>query len=270
MIVLEQLRMVLVRSVWERRTYKTAVVLGLVSSVVGCLQFAILGSFLQQGNTFTGIGEYGGGILSFLLTGSIFTGFVSVSLGTFSRFVQNEQRSGTLEALVTSDVSLLRLMIYHGVIGLVGTVVSSIILLLGFGLVFHVDFSVDVSTAAIVLLLMVVTMGSLGLAGCGILLVTKRGDPITWTLTTVTVLMSGVLYPTSALPAWMSEASQWIPTTRALHALRLALGASGTIEQVLPDLAALTGWAVVALPMSVLVFRAGLRRARVSGSISEF
>lgn len=270
MTAVEQLRMVMIRSIWERRTYRTALVLGVVTALVGCLQFAIMGRFLQQGNSFPGLAEYGGDILSFLLTGSIFTGFVNISLGTFSRFVQTEQRSGTLESLLTSNLSLLRLMIYHGVIGIIGTMISSAVMLVAFGAVFGVPFDIDVSTAVVVLLALVVTMGSLGLAGCGVLLVTKRGDPITWVLTTLTVLMSGVLYPTSALPPWMASVSGWLPTTRALHALRLALGTHGGIAQVGPDLVALGIWSVVALPLGVLAFRVGMDRARRAGSLAEF
>lgn len=270
MTALEQLRMVLVRSVWERRTYRTAMLLGVVTAVIGCLQFAIMGKFLQAGNSFPGLQAYGGDILSFLLTGSIFTGFVNISLGTFSRFVQNEQRSGTLESLVVSNVSLLRLMIYHGVVGMVGTVLSSAVMLVAFGFVFHVPFDIDVWASALVLVVLVLTMGSLGLAGCGVLLVTKRGDPITWVLTTLTVLMSGVLYPTSVLPPWMSATAQWLPTTRALDAMRLTLGSHGGISAVAPDLLVLAVWCLVAMPVGVWTFRTGLRRARRAGSLAEF
>ncbi|EST18966.1 hypothetical protein [Streptomyces roseochromogenus] len=55
------------------------------------------------------------------MSGSVFTGFVAVSLGDFSNHLQTEQWTGTLESVVVMPVPLTRVMLFSGVGGLIGT-----------------------------------------------------------------------------------------------------------------------------------------------------
>lgn len=269
MIVVRQFGMYLLRTYWENRTYRTAVALAAVTSLVGLCQFILLGRFLQDGNSFGGIADYGGNIISFLLSGSVFTGFVAVSLGCFSGYLQSEQQMGTLESLAVAPVPLLRIMMFPGLAGVLGTTVSSVLMIFGFGFLFDLQFSVDVVSVGLLLALLVVTLGSVGLAGCGVLLVTKRGDPVTWTVTTLTTLLAGVLYPVSLLPQWLQVVSRLLPTTQALDGLRLAMLQAAPVEQILPILGMLAAWSAVLLPVGVLLLRRGLARARAEGTLGE-
>lgn len=270
MTAIRQFGLHLLRIYWEHRTYKTAVALSIVTSAIALTQFILLGKFIEKGNTFVGIESYGGNIISFLLSGSMFTGFVAVSLGAFSTYLQEEQRTGTLESVLAMPTELTRIMVYSGGVGLIGTTVGSALMLGVFGLMFHIPFSINLVGVVAVLSLLVAALGSFGLAGCGVLLVTKRGDPIRWLVTMVTTLLSGVMYPITILPNWLQAISRALPTTQALDGLRRALLQDAGLEQVLPTLADLALWSVATLPMGLVVLKIGLARARAGGTLGEY
>lgn len=255
---------------WERRSYRTAIALGTVTSLISFVQFLLMGKFLQDGNTFAGIQGYGGNIISFLMSGSVFTGFVAVSLGAFSNHLQTEQRTGTLESVVMMPVPLTRVMLYSGVVGLLGTSLGSVVMFGVFGAIFDIPISVNLFATIAVLALLVVTLGSFGLAGCGVLLITKRGDPVRWGITTLTTLLSGVMYPISILPGWLQSVAWALPTTQALDGIRKSLLVDADLAQVAPSLLHMAIWSAVMLPIGLVTFRTGMSRARKAGSIGEY
>ena len=100
------------------------------------------------------------------------------------------------------------------------------------------------------------------------MLVTKRGDPVTWLLTTFTTLFSGVLYPVEILPQWLQNISWYVPTTRVLSALRGAL--TGYSSMFTLDTIYLLISSVVSMVLGLLVFRWGLKRAIRDGSTTSY
>jgi ABC-2 type transport system permease protein len=266
----QKLRLFMLKNLWTSLSYKLAFALGVMSAVIGLLQFALLGIFLQQGNSFPAIAQYGGNILAFLITGTVFTSFVGVALSSFSSFVQSEQKMGALEHLLVSRTPLVHLMVYAGGSSFLGTVVSASVILTILVLLFGVPLDVNLRGVVASLALLIFALLGMGLASAGILLVSKRGDPITWTFTTITGLISGVLYPVSILPAWLQTVSWTLPTTQALHALRLSLTAAAGPHELTAPLGALFVWGVISLPLGVLVLRWGLVKARRQGSLGEF
>lgn len=267
---LELIGFFVLRTYWTNRTYRVAVAMAVVSGFTGLLQFALMGSFLQDGNTFPGIDQYGGNIMAFLITGSVFTGFIAVALSSFSGFLSREQQMGTLESLLVSPTSLVRMMVANGAIAFLGTVFGSIVMVSFLALVFDVPMDINLIAVGAILLGLLLALGGFGLAGCGVLLVTKKGDPVTWVVTMVTGLVSGVLYPVSVLPDWLRAFSEVLPTTQALHGLRLALTDSGSLQDLSGPLLNLGLWSLFTVPVGLLMLQAGLRKARKEGSLGEF
>ncbi|MFE7202606.1 ABC transporter permease [Pseudonocardia alni] len=268
--VLRQFGVHLLRLYWEQRTYRTALVLGAVSSAIGLVQFFLMGRFLQQGNTFDGIAAYGGDIVGYLLTGSIFTGFVVVGISAFSGYLQEEQAAGTLESVLVMPLPVARLMLFSGGAALIGTTLGSVVMVALFGTALGVPFDPDPIGVVSVLLLLIITTGGLGMAGCGVLLVTKRGDPVRWTVITVTTLLSGVTFPVTMFPEWLRSIATVLPTTVALDGMRLALTRAAAPADLAAALAGLAAWAAVTVPLGLFAMWVGLRVARRRGTLGEF
>lgn len=270
MIHLRKIFHLILRDLWTGLSYRLSLTLGILSGIISLLQFALLGYFLQEGNTFPGIASYGGNILAFLITGSVFTSFVGVALSSFSGFLQSEQSMGTLEALLVSTTPLTRLMIYSGIASFINTLVNTAILLGLLLYLFGVPLSINFTGVAVSLAALLFSLLGFGLMSTGILLVSKQGDPITWTLTTLTGLVSGVLYPVSILPPWLQNISYSLPTTQALEALRLSLLQNAGLEALSTQLIALSAWGAASLPIGLIILRWGLKTARLQGSLGEF
>ena len=104
----------------------------------------------------------------------------------------------------------------------------------------------------------------------GIIIVTKVGDPITWAFTTLTGLLSGVLFPVEYLPGYLQTVSMLLPTTHALHALRLTLIQSAGIAEVMPQLMLLAVMTLITVPLGFIIIRIGYNQARKVGSLAQY
>lgn len=251
-------------------SYRMALALGIVGGFVGLLQFTFMGQFLEDGNSFPALEQYGGNLLAYLIIGSAFTSFVGVSLHSFQGTVRSEQQMGTLEYLILSSTRPETLLICSGIMGFLGAVVNVSVLLFVVSFVFAVPLEVNIMGAAASIVLTVISLSGIGLVSAGIIIVTKVGDPVTWAFTTLTGLLSGVMFPVEYLPGWLQVVSSMLPTTHALHALRLALGQNASIATLTPQLLTLTFLAMVTVPVGLLAVRLGFHRAQRMGTLAHY
>jgi len=138
-------------------------------------------------------------------------------------------------------------------------------------------FHLDLSHANYLTVLFMLLVGSVSFIGFGIatavlpLLFTERGTQMSYIVRAILLLVSGVYYPVSVLPAWMQPLAQISPATYVLEGLRAALLNdtpiwSATIwNNTWPLL--ITG--VVSVPLGVFIFRVGERYAKRTGKLKR-
>ena len=124
--------------------------------------------------------------------------------------------------------------------------------------------------AALAILLMMIVMGSIGLISAGFVLVFKQGDPFTGVFLMVGVLLAGTVYPVSVLPGWLQVVGQMFPQMHGLEATRLAVLQGYSLADLSYHLGVLVVYAAVLAPVSVVLFRLGLQRAKVEGSLAQY
>ena len=251
-------------------SYKTALALGVAGGFVGLLQFSFMGRFLEDGNSFPALQQYGGNLLAYLIIGSAFTGFVGVSLSSFQGTIRSEQQMGTLEYLLLSNTRLELLLIYAGVMNFIESTINVAILLTVVVFVFDVPLSVNIPAALITVVLTITSLSGIGLMSAGVIIVTKVGDPITWGFTTLTGLLSGVLFPIEYLPNYLQYVSAILPTTHALHALRMVLIQDASLSTVAPQMLFLLVMTAITVPLGLLAIRLGFNQSRRVGSLAQY
>jgi ABC-2 type transport system permease protein len=251
-------------------SYKTALVLGILGGFVGLLQFSFMGMFLTEGNSFPALEQYGGNLLSYLIIGTAFTSFLGVSLHSFQNTIRSEQHMGTLEYLLITNTRLELLLMYSGLMNFVNAFVNTAVLLLVIVFVFDVPLEVNLLGSLLAMVLTITSLSGIGLMSAGVIIVTKIGDPITWVLTTLTGLLSGVLFPIEYLPGYLKSISLLLPTTHALHALRLALMQNASLDEIAPQLLLLLLITLVTVPLGLIVVRLGFNRARKAGTLAHY
>ena len=82
--------------------------------------------------------------------------------------------------------------------------------------------------------------------------------------------VGGVYYPTSAIPSWLAHASQAIPLTYGLRALRRAFLDGAPLSAYAGDLAALCGFAIVLFAVALLAFSMAWNYARRAGTLAQY
>jgi ABC-2 type transport system permease protein len=251
-------------------SYKTALILGLLGSFVGILQFTFMGRFLSQGNSFPAIQPYGGNIIAYLIIGSAFTAFLGASLNSFQGAIRNEQQMGTLEHLLMGPTKLELLLVFSGLWNFLNTLLNVSILLTVIAFIFGITLDMNIPGATITLVLTILGLSGIGLMSAGVIMITKVGDPITWIFTTLTGLLSGVLFPILYLPSQLRAISYLLPTTYALDALRQTLIKNASFGQILHQLMILILTAMISLPVGFYIFRLGFDKARRAGTLAEY
>jgi ABC-2 type transport system permease protein len=251
-------------------SYRTALILGIFSGFIGILKFGIMSGFLSSGNNFPLLEQYGGDLLTFLIIGNVFTVFVSLSLNSYQTAIRNEQQMGTLEHLLSGDTPLASIVIYSGLWNFVNSCISSVLLLAVMGLIFDLHLNANFFLAVIVLILSIITLSGIGMASAGIIMVTKKQDPINWIFTALSTFLSGVFFPVEFLPYWLQRISYILPTTYALRALRLTLIRNYGIFEIKTELFALIISCLITVPLGIFFFNWGFKRARVEGSLTQY
>jgi ABC-2 type transport system permease protein len=251
-------------------SYKTALFLGILGGFVGILQFTFMSKFISEGNSFPGIQQYGGNIIAYFIIGSAFTAFLGVSLNSFQGAIRSEQQMGTLEHLLMSNTKLELLLVYSGVWNFLYTLLNVSILLVIIVFIFGVPLSINFMASIVTLILTILGLSGIGLMSAGVIMVTKVGDPITWVFTTLTGLLSGILFPIKYLPIYLQVISYILPPTYALHALRMSLIQNASFVEILPQIMVLLLTAMFTLPLGFYIFHWGFNKARKTGTLAEY
>ena len=91
-----------------------------------------------------------------------------------------------------------------------------------------------------------------------------------WLFGGLSWLLGGVFYPLEVLPRILQKAAQLLPITHALEGMRAALLGGASVRELLPQIGILALFGLVGIPLSLLALTLGVRRARVTGTLSHF
>jgi ABC-2 type transport system permease protein len=117
--------------------------------------------------------------------------------------------------------------------------------------------------------LSVVVAAAIGLLAAALQLAVQKGSAVVWVLGSVW-FMTGMLFPVHTLPKPLRDLAELIPITHSLEGMRLALLEGASLSGVGHELVILAIFALVLVPLSLLVFSWTLRRARLAGTLSFY
>lgn len=119
----------------------------------------------------------------------------------------------------------------------------------------------------IILMLTIISFSSLGIISAWSVLVFKRGDPINWLFNGLSRFLGGVYFPISVLPLWVQKISLFLPLTHSLEGVRKSLILGTSVKELLPQIFALSIYALIFLPLGILGFKAAIKKAKKDGSL---
>jgi ABC-2 type transport system permease protein len=224
-----------------------------------------------------GAAEYGKvtidikGYMTYLLIGALLWNYLSMLFDVLSETVSWERWEGTIEYTFMSPSSrithLLGMGFYAVVYGILQTALT-----LGVCMAF---FDLDLSNANYWGALLVLAVASISLVGFGVvaavlpLLSPEKGQQVSYIVSSVLLLVSGVYYEVGVLPSWMQAIATVSPVTYALEGSRAALQHGAGIAELWESIRVLIVMGVVFVPLGLFVFHLGERYAKKTGKLKR-
>jgi ABC-2 type transport system permease protein len=247
-------------------SYRLNFLLSIASIFFSALIFYFLGKMVNPAAVEGSAPDY----FSFVLVGMAFAMFLRTGLGSFAESMREEQMMGTLEAMLATPTSLSAIVLSSALWRFLLTSVSVFIYLL-IGAAFGISFAgANIPVALLLLALTVTAYSALGIISASFIIVFKRGDPVNWVVSTVSIFLGGVLYPVSILPGWLRFFSRLLPITYSLEGIRGSLLMAKGISEVGSDVAALAVISAVLIPCSLILFTLAVNHARRLGTLVKY
>ncbi len=210
-------------------------------------------------------------LVLYLGIGTLVWAYLSSVFDSISQMIAWERWEGTIEYTFMAPISRMTHMLGTSLFSVVYGLLRAIALFV----VLAAFVQLDLSRMNVVGALVVVLVGSLGFIGVGImaailpLMFTERGAEMTFMISSILLLVSGVYYPISVLPGWMQLLAKISPATYVLDGMRRTViqgqGLASLGDVLLP--LAVTG--VVSIPLGVWVFLQAEHYAKRTGRLKR-
>jgi ABC-2 type transport system permease protein len=208
---------------------------------------------------------------AFLVIGTGFYGFFISGMSAFVRTISEAQKMGTLEVLLTTPTPASMLMVLTAISAFAGRAIHLLFYVL-VGIVLFRAYPANPNYLAclLVLVLSTVIVVAIAMLAAAAQVATQQGGIILWLMGSLSWLISGTVFPVTALPRPLRLLSALMPITHSLDALRMALFQRASWAELAQPVFWLLLFALTLVPFSLLVFTYVLRQARVSGTLSLY
>jgi ABC-2 type transport system permease protein len=216
------------------------------------------------------LARFNGGYFEFALIGLAVMTVARLGISTFNSNIVREQTQGTLEVLMATPTRVSVLLAGSFVFPLALTAID--LVLYGVGIVAFGDGVRPIGLLYMVplMLLLLGSFCAFGVVGAALVVLTKRGDPLTGPITALTAVLSGAVFPVSTFPLVLRVLARAFPAYYGIDGLRQALLTDNGWRHIVPDIVVLAAFDIVLLPLSVVLFSRSLAAARRTGTLSNF
>jgi len=210
-------------------------------------------------------------LMTFLLVGALIWSYLSVLFDVLSETVSWERWEGTIEYTFMSPSSRVTHLLGMGLYAVIYGIAQIAIMLVAVSFFFELDLSNANYWGALVVL----AVCSVSLVGFGIvaavlpLLSPEKGQQVSYIVSSLLLLVSGVYYPVDVLPSWMQAIATVSPVTYALEGSRAALLEGAGVAELWGSIWPLLIMGVVFVPLGLYVFHLGERYAKRTGKLKR-
>lgn len=249
-------------------SYPIAFISSNLNAVVILFMFFFVSKLIDPSHV--GIAKYGADYFAFTFVGYVFYQYFDQALGSFSRAIQREQVTGSLEAMLATQTPpefclLMSSFYYHFYAG------AQLLFLVLVGLGFGIDFSASsLGAGFLIFVLSVTTFMSVGIISAAGIIVMKKGDPLGWLLTTSNFVLGGAFFPVEVMPDWLQFVAKFLPAKYALDGLRTALLGGGSFAEIADQALVLGGMTLVLGPASIKILFSALKKAQQDGTLIHY
>jgi ABC-2 type transport system permease protein len=210
---------------------------------------------------------------SFVVIGAVVIRMLDSGLGSFSATLEATVNQGRLESLLVEPIRW-KLIPFGLASWSILTSAITAVVMAGLGVLMGVDVKLDgVLMATLILVLGIGASHALGIVAAAVKLISKRGNPFVTLYGMAVVLLCGLMFPVSSLPAPLRGASYLLPPTYAIQGVRRTLlpGGEGlTGPSTLVSALALGGFCLVVYPVSLWLYGRSVDIGRRYGTLAGY
>jgi ABC-2 type transport system permease protein len=206
----------------------------------------------------------------FLLVGTGLCTFFVMSTQAFLETVQEAQRTGTMEVLMTTSTAPAELVILSSISAFAGNLFNLVIYLLAGAAIFRASIHANPLACLAVLALSLALALALGIAAAALQVTFQKGSALVWLLSSGMWFLSGIMFPIQSLPRSLELVARAIPLTYAIDATRMALLQGRSVTAIASSLLVLLGFSLVLLPLALWGLSVSLHHARQNGTLSFY
>jgi ABC-2 type transport system permease protein len=264
--LLDKLLVIIRRDLMTALRYRTAFAANLFSLVVEILGLYFLAKAVGQ-NYHPDHVDY----FPFLLVGTGFYSFLVLGIGSFVDSVREAQVTGTMEVLMTTSTGAPTVIFLTAVSAFGGRVLRLVAFLAAGFLIFRIPLGhPNVVGCLVVFLLSVLIAISIGIAAAAVQIAVQRGGAALTLFASLTWLITGVMFPVSALPVVLQPIARALPFTQSLNGLRFSLLHNASLRELSFPISVLAIYLALLLPLSLVLLATALRNARLRGTLSFY
>jgi len=210
-------------------------------------------------------------LILYLGIGTVVWAYLRAVFSNISEMIVWERWEGTIEYTMMAPISRLTHMLGVSLFSIVYALMRTVLLLIALFLFFDVNLSQANAGGALAIIL----VGSLSFVGVGImaavlpLLFTERGEEMTFIISSLLLLVSGVYYPVSVLPGWMQAAAKISPATYVLEGMRATILEGTSTSHLGQYLIPMAIIGALTIPLGMLVFTSVERYAKRTGRLKR-
>ncbi len=210
-------------------------------------------------------------LMTYLMVGALIWSYLSVLFDVLSETVSWERWEGTIEYTFMSPASRVTHLLGMGVYA-VAYGIAQIAIMFG---ALSLFFELDLTDANYWGALLVLAVCSVSLIGFGIvaavlpLLSPEKGQQVSYIVSSVLLLVSGVYYEVDVLPGWMQAIATVSPVTYALEGSRKALLEGAGAAELWGSIWPLIIMGAIFVPLGLWVFHVGERYAKRTGKLKR-
>ena len=250
----------------------------LAYSVVNALSITFIG---KGSASVTGVAmsvEQTNYFILYLMVGTLVWHYLAMVFDMVSEAIQWERWEGTIEYTFMAPISRLTHLLGQAAFAMLyGILHTSVILV-----ILAMFFQLDLSQANVPGMLLIVVTGSMSFVGLGMfaavlpLLSPEKGLQMTNIIKALVLLVSGVYYEISVLPAWMQPLSKISPAYYMLVGMREALlkgaplfSTANSDGLLMPYIVPLLLTGIVTIPVGLYAFTRAERYAKQTGKLKR-
>lgn len=210
-------------------------------------------------------------LILYLAIGTLVWSFLNSVFNNMAEMIAWERWEGTIEYTMMAPISRLTHMVGQSIFAIVYGVIRAA-LLLG---VLALFFDINLGGANLPGALLTFVVGSISFVGFGImaavlpLLFPEKGEQMTFIISSILLLVSGVYYPTDVLPGWMQVMSTLSPATYVLDAMRGAILDGTSTVDLLPKMLPMLLIGLITVPLGLAIFGYFERYAKRTGRLKR-